>query len=155
MFAYRSFVIYSQNEGNFPRCLQKTEKQIITHRHWCDCKNENARLTGATRSLSTTRRMKGQNARQPSPRQMRAHQPERSSKPQSPETNGSNPRYTRNGPPRYKDWTPEMRRPDPRGTRPQDPTSRTRTRASQDQGLRGIQDFVGFGTLWDSRLRGT
>ncbi len=25
----------------------------------------------------------------------------------------------------------------------------------EDQGLRGIQDFVGLGTLWDSGLRGT
>ncbi len=30
-----------------------------------------------------------------------------------------------------------------------------KTRTSQDQGLRGIQDFVGFGTSWDSGLRGT
>ncbi len=59
------------------------------------------------------------------------------------------------GPPEHKDWTPDVRRPDPRGTRPQDPASRTKRRTSQDQGLRGIQDFVGFGTSWDSRLRGT
>ncbi len=90
--------------------------------------------------------MKGQSARQPSPQQTRAHQPGRSSKLQSPENNGL--------PPEYKDWTPDVRRLDPRGTRPQDPASRTRTRTSQDQGLRGIQDFVGSRTSWDLRLRG-
>ena len=149
MFAYRSFVIYSRNEGNFPRCLQKTEKQIITHRHWCDCKRvKTLRLTGSTRSLSTTRRMKGQNVRQPSPRQTRAYRPERSFKPQSLETNGSNPRYTRIGPPMCRDRTPEGQ-----GHRTRHPGQRPR--ASQDQGLRGIQDFVGFGPSWDSRLRRT
>ncbi len=66
-----------------------------------------SRLTGATRSLSITRRMKGQNARQPSPWQTRAYQPERSSKLQSPETNESNPRYARIGPPVCGDQTPE------------------------------------------------
>ena len=107
--------------------------------------------------------MKGQNARQLSPQQMRAYQPPgRSFKSQSPENNGStpgtrrpDPRWTEAEPPEYKDWTPDVWRPDPRGTRPQDPASQTKTRTSQDQGLRRIQDFVGFGTSWDSRLRGT
>ncbi len=68
-----------------------------------------------------------------------AYQPEAIQKPQSPATNGT-------GSPECEDWTPDVRRPDPRGTRPQNPASRMRTKD---------QDFVGFGTLWDSGLRGT
>ncbi len=115
---------------------------------------ETLRLTGATRSLSTTGRMKGRNARPPSLRETRAYQPERSSKPQSPATNGT-------GPLECKDWTPNVRRPDPRGTRPHDPASWTRikdladSRTSWDSGFRGIQDFAGPRTSWDSRLRRT
>ncbi len=67
----------------------------------------------------------------------------------------------RNWIPGMQGWTPDVRRPDPRGTRPQDPASRTRTkdfaeaRTSWDLGLHGIQDYVGSLTLWDSRLRKT
>ncbi len=28
---------HSRNERNFPCCIQKTEKEIIIHHHWCDC----------------------------------------------------------------------------------------------------------------------
>ncbi len=65
------------------------------------------------------------------------------------------------GPPECKDWTPDVRRPDPQGTRPQDPAPRTRTRdfeesrTSRDSGLPGIQDYARPRTLWDSRLRRT
>ncbi len=72
-------------------------------------------------------------------------------------------------PPIYEDWTPDQRRLNPRDTRigppmrgdrtPEEQGHRTRhpgrgPRALQDRGLCGIQDFVGFGTSWDSRLRG-
>ncbi len=83
------------------------------------------------------------------------------------------PRCTRTGSPKYKDWTPDVWRPDPRCTRPQDPASPKRgPRTSRNRGLRGIRDFVGFRTSqdlglcgirdfagprtsWDSRLHGT
>ena len=77
-----------------------------------------------------------------------------SGKLQSPATNGT-------GSPERKDWTPDVRRLDPRGTRPQDPASQTRTkdfaeaRTSWDSGLCGIQDYAGTGTSWESGLRGT
>ncbi len=70
------------------------------------------------------------------------------------------PRGTETGPPEYEDWPPGVRRPDPRGTRPQDPASWTRTkgfarpRTSWDPGLRGIRDFVGFKTSQDLGLCG-
>ncbi len=59
--------------------------------------------------------------------------------------------------PIYEDWTPEIQGLDPRCAE----TGPLRDKATgpgipdEDQGLRGIQDFVGFGTSWDSRLRGT
>ena len=42
-----------------------------------------------------------------------------------------------------EDWTPDVQ-----GHKTQHPPD-------EDQGLRGIQDFVGFRTSWDSGLRGT
>ena len=66
--------------------------------------------------------------------------------------------------------TPGIRRMDPQDTRigpsmcgdrtPEGQGHRTRhpgqgPTASQDRGLRGIQDLAGSGTSWDSRLRGT
>ena len=145
IFAYRSLVTYSGNEQSFLRCFQKTEKQIIIHRPWCDCRSESTGLTGETRSLSAIRRIKGLNARQLCPQQTGAYQPERHYKHQSPETNGStpdiqrmDPRCTETGPLVYQDWTPDVRKPDPRGTRPQDTSPRREQRTS-----------------WDSRLRGT
>ncbi len=72
------------------------------------------------------------------------------------------PRYTKIGPPVDEDWTPGRQGLDPRCAEtgpPRDkatgPSIPDENSASQDQGLHGIQDFVGFGTSWDSRLRGT
>ena len=73
------------------------------------------------------------------------------------------PRYTKIGPLMNGDWTPgiqeldpDVRRPDPQGTRPQDPaTPRRGKRTSWNSRLHGTQDLVGFGTSWDSRLHGT
>ncbi len=60
------------------------------------------------------------------------------------------------GPPIYEDWTPDVRRLNPRRTGPQDPEAPdedfVRSRTSWDSGLRGIQDFVGFRTSWDLGL---
>ncbi len=42
----------------------------------------------------------------------------------------------------YRDWTPDVQ-----GHMTQHPPD-------EDQGLRGIQDFVGFRTSWDPGLRG-
>ena len=75
----------------------------------------------------------------------------------------------------YKDWTPSVRRPDPRSTRPQDLASQKRTKdfarpgtswdsrlretpdfvgfkTSRDPGLHGVQDFAGHRTSWDLGL---
>ena len=73
----------------------------------------------------------------------------------------------------YEDWTPDVRRLDPRCTRT-GPLMRETLRpslpcedflgglrkdfmgfgTSWDSGLRGIRDFMGFRTLWDSELHG-
>ncbi len=136
-------------------------------------KKRNSRLTGATRSLSTTRKMKGPNSRQPCPRLARAYQPEGYFRHQSLETIESTPKY--------KDWTPMCgnRTPEGQGHRTRHPRrgqglcktkdfveSRTSWDAglcgirdfvgfktSRDPGLRGIQDFAGHGTSWDLGLR--
>ena len=134
---------------NLHAAPQKTEKQIIMHRHWCDCRSKSTGLPGGTRKLLTTRRMKGRNARQP--------------------CRGKRGGYSKTSefrsqwlyPLGYKDWTPNVRRLDPGRTRPQDPAFRTRTkgfarpRTLQNSGLHGIQDFAEPRTSWDSRLRRT
>ena len=167
IFAYSSLVIYSRNEGNFPRCPQKTEKQIIIHRHWCDCRSESTGLTGATRSLSMITKGKGRipsnSARvERGPTNRRDTLNARIQKPP-----GSPPIYE-DWTPMYGDWSPGIQGLDPRGTetgpprdeatRPGIPQTRTKDfmgfKISRDAEFRGIQDFTGCGTSWDSGLRG-
>ncbi len=147
---------YSGNEGNFPHCFQKAEKQIIIHRHWHDCRSESTGLTGATRSLSTIRKLKRRNSRQLCPRQTWAYQPEGHFKRQSPETIGSTPDIRRLETGRLR-LDPGIQGLDPRcmetgpprdkTTRPSTPRMRTKdfvgSRTSWDSGLHGIQDFAG------------
>ena len=100
--------------------------------------------------------MKKQNYRQLCPRWTRASQPEGHSKRQGPGAIGStpiyedwtpdvpglDPRYTRIGTLMYEDWTPDVQ-----GHKTQHPLD-------ENPGLRGIQDFVGFRTSWDSNFVG-
>ncbi len=90
-----------------------------------------------------TKRMKGRNARQPSPRYTRAYLPlgnfPENFRVQQPTE--LDPRNTRIGPLMYGDQTKRDK-----ATGPGIP--------DEDQGLRGSQDFVGFRTSWDSGLRG-
>ena len=136
-------------KGTFHAASRRQRSKIIIHRHWYDCRNENPRWIGATRSLSMRRRMKGQNARWPCPQQTWAYQPEGYFKCQSPETNERrlDPRDTRIGLPMCGDRTPEGQ-----GHRTWHPGQGPR--ALQDRGLHGIQDFMGFKTSWDLGLRG-
>ncbi len=61
----------------------------------------------------------------------------------------------------HGDWTPEIQGLDPRRAETTGPPRDKASGPDGDQGFarprtgRGIQDFVGFGTSWDSRLCGT
>ena len=73
---------------------------------------------------------------------MRAGLPNREILQNSESRTPRDPRNAKIGPPMYGDRTPEDK-----ATRPSIP--------DEDQGLRGIQDLVGFRTSRDSELRGT
>ncbi len=129
---------------------RKVKDRKITHRHWCGRRmrmNINRNHPEPVNNKKDERKECQTAAGLPNTRKL-------SGKLQSPATNGT-------GSLERKDWTPDVRRPDPQGTRPQDPPSQMRTkdfakaRTSWDSGLRGIQGYAGTGTSWDSRLRGT
>ncbi len=73
---------------------------------------------------------------------MRAGLPNREILQNSESRTPRDPRNANIGPPMYGDQTPEDK-----ATGPGIP--------DEDQRLRGIQDFMGFGTSWDLGLRGT
>ncbi len=128
----------------FHAAPQNTEELIIIHRHWCDCRSKSTGLPGETQKPLTTRRMKGQNARQPCRDKHVGDIPKTSES----RSQWNYPENTRTGPPVYGDRTPEVQ-----GHRTWHPRRGPKT--SQDPGLRGIQDFARPRTSWDSRLRET